>query len=409
MQKLTTLPNGLRIVTREMPSVETVAVGLHCTVGSRYETVRENGLAHLFEHMVFKGAGGRSTRALAEAVEDVGGDLNAMTGREGTVFSARLLAGDLPLGMNLIADMILDPHFDVDELEREKGVVLQELAEVNDMPGDLIFDDLQAAAYPDQPMGRSILGDAASIGGLNQSDLVAWRDRHYRPGEMIVVAAGNLEHDQIVDIAAKRFGPLGGGDAAALEGARFSAARTARHRHIEQAHLTLAWPGPALRETGLFAARLFGEAVGGGMSSRLFQELREERGLAYTVFASHAPFLDTGLFTVYAATAERDSREALSLMQDILRSAPETLTQAELDRARALAKSGLLMSLESCEGQASYIARQLLVEGRMIEPSEVVKRIDAITLDEVRTAGAVMMAGNPAEATIGAVSEDDAA
>ncbi|MGB7406204.1 MAG: pitrilysin family protein, partial [Pacificimonas sp.] len=167
-QTLTTLPNGLRVVTREMPSVETAAVAIHTEAGSRHETARENGLAHLFEHMVFKGAGGRSARELAERIEDVGGDLNAMTGREGTVFSARLLAGDLTLGLDLLADMIRAPHFDEGDLVKERQVVLQELEEVRDTPNDLVFEDLQLAAYPDQPLGRSILGDETSLDGLTR-------------------------------------------------------------------------------------------------------------------------------------------------------------------------------------------------------------------------------------------------
>ena len=402
MQRLSTLPNGLRVVTREMPSVETVAAGLYADVGSRYEAERENGLAHLFEHMVFKGAGGRSARQLAEAVEDVGGDLNAMTGREGTVFSARLLAGDLKLGIDLIADMILDPHFDPDELEREKQVVLQELGEVHDAAGDLVHDDLQEAAFPGQPLGRSILGDAGSVAGLTRDDLVRWRDVHYAPAAMIVVAAGRLSHDEVVALAEARFGGLRRPPAPAAERGSFAPGLTGRERATEQAHLTLGWQGPPVGAPGLFAARLFGEAVGGGMSSRLFQELREERGLAYSVYASHAPYADTGLFSVYAATPRAEAERTLQLIRDTLAEAAAGLTQAELDRARALAKAGLLMALESCEGQASYIARQLLLHGRTVEPAEVVAEIERLTLDEVRAAGAALIAGPAAQATIGA-------
>ncbi|MEE4349232.1 MAG: pitrilysin family protein [Pacificimonas sp.] len=403
MQRLTVLDNGLRVVTRHMPSVETVAVGLHCDTGSRREAARENGLAHLYEHMVFKGAGGRSARALAETVEDAGGDLNAMTGREGTVFSARLLAGDLDLGLDLIADMIRDPHFDGTELEREKQVILQELAEVNDNPSDLVFDDLQAAAFPAQPLGTSILGTAESLAGLTRDDLIAWRDTHYAPDSLIIVAAGALEHDELAAHAERRFGDLKPAPRPALDPARWTIGRQERRRETEQVHLTLGWQGPGVYDDNLFAARIFAEAVGGGMASRLFQELREERGLAYTVYASHAPFSDTGLFTVYAATAPGDAAETRDLIRSVLTEAAETLDERELSRARALSKSGLLMALESCEGQASYAARQLLVHGRLVEPAEVVEELDALTLDEVRAAGAALIAGEPAEARIGAI------
>jgi|TARA_R100000501_G_scaffold4652_1_gene9921 predicted Zn-dependent peptidase len=402
MQRLTILPNGLRVVTREMPSVETIAVAVHADAGSRHETARENGLAHLFEHMVFKGAGGRSARQLAEVVEDVGGELNAMTGREGTVFSARLLAEDAPLGLSVIADMIRRPHLDEEELVREKQVVLQELGEVRDNASDLVFDDLQEVAFPDQALGRSILGDEASVEGLTGGDLRSWADRHYRPATMLVVAAGKLDHDRIVNEAEACFGDMSGGTAPVAEVARFRNGQMHRDRATEQAHLTLGFAGPSLTDKTLFAARLFGEAVGGGMSSRLFQELREERGLAYSVFASHTPFADAGLFTAYAAARKRDADDAMALMRDVLEGAVDTLTQAELDRARALAKSGLLMALENCEGQAGYVARQVLIHGKTIEPSEVVEQIDRLTLEEVRAVGAAMLSGEPAIATIGA-------
>ena len=402
MQRLTTLDNGLRIVSRTMPSVETVAVGLQCDAGSRRENGRENGLAHLYEHMVFKGAGGRSARDLAEAVEDVGGDLNAMTGREGTVFSARLLADDLGLGLELIADMILDPHFDPVELEREKLVIEQEMAEVNDNAGDLIFDDLQMACYPDQPLGRSILGSLESLRGLTRDDLIAWRDTNYEPGSLIIVAAGALDHDELVNLAARRFGDLAPVTRPQVDPARFTPRAIDRTRPAEQVHLCLGWEGPATAAPGLFAARIFCEAVGGGMASRLFQELREERGLAYTVYATHAPFLDTGLFSVYAATAPADTNAARDLALKVLNEAADDLDERELSRARALAKAGLLMALESCEGQASYVARQLLVHGRLVEPSEVVDRLESLTLDEVRAAGKSLLASDPALAVIGA-------
>ena len=402
MQRLTRLDNGVRIVSRELPSVETAAVGLHCTAGARHEAERENGLAHLFEHMVFKGAGGRSARQIAEAVEDVGGDLNAMTGREGTVFSARTLAEDVPLGLDLIADMILKPHFDAAELEREKQVVLQELGEVWDTPGDLVYDELQEAAYPAQSLGRSILGDKASIHSLTVDDLFAWRDRQYGPDELIVVAAGAVEHDRIVDLAARRFGDLAPRPAATHAPAAYSGGKTLRTRPTEQAHIVVGWEGPGVMSKGILAARLFGEAVGGGMSSRLFQALREDRGLAYTVYATHTPYSDTGLFTAYAATPREDAAAALDLMETEIAGAADGLTQPELDRARALAKSGLLMALESCEGQASYCARQLLVHGRLVEPAEGVADIEAITLDQVQAAGQKLLASPKVISVVGA-------
>jgi predicted Zn-dependent peptidase len=402
MMRLTMLSNGLKVASRTMPEIETVTVGLFADVGSRHEAVHESGLAHLFEHMVFKGAGGRSARAIAEVIEDVGGDLNAATSRDSTLFSARLLSDDLALGVEIIADLVRHPHFEDVELEREKRVVLQELGEARDTPGDIVFDHLQAVAFPGQALGRSILGDERSLAGLARGDLERWRRERYRPDGLMVVAAGKVDHAALVDIAEARFGDLVPVPAAPVERAMFAGGSFSDARRFEQAHLTLAWPGPKALSDDYFAARLFADAVGGGMSSRLFQSLREERGLAYSVYASLQAFDDIGMLSVYLATARRDAAAALALVREQLHSAAAALQPAELERARSLVKAGLLMSLESTEGQAAYVARQLSLHGRLVEPAEVVAQIDAITLDEVRAAGAAMLAGPEARASVGA-------
>lgn len=401
MMKLTTLDNGLRVASRAMPGFETVAVGLYADVGSRHEPARLNGIAHLYEHMVFKGAGSRSAREMNEAVEDVGGDLNASTDREGTNFTASLLAEHLPLGIELIADMILKPHFRAEDLAREKEVVLQELGEARDTPSDIIFDDLWMAAYPDQPLGRSVLGDEASIAGIAPDDLHAWRDQRYRAGSLYLVAAGKVDHDALVRLAETHFAALPEGRLAEAEPARFAGSSRASRPRADQAHLTAAYAGPAIHDPDYYAARLFSDAVGAGASSRLFQAVREERGLAYSVWSTLAPYRDTGLFYFYAATARREAAAAGALIAEIVAATAADATPRELDRAKAQAKAGLLMSLESAWGQASYVARQLSLHGRLSEPAEIVRAIDAVTLDELRAAGAKMLAGPRAGATIG--------
>lgn len=401
MMKLTILDNGLRVASRAMPGFETVAVGLYADVGSRHEPARLNGIAHLYEHMLFKGAGGRSAREMNEAVEDVGGDLNASTDREGTNFTASLLAEHLPLGIELIADMILRPHFRAEDLAREKEVVLQELGEARDTPSDIIFDDLWMAAWPDQPLGRSVLGDEASVMGIAPDDLFAWRDQRYRAGSLYLVAAGKVDHDVLVRLAEARFGGLPEGMLDAPEPARFAGSSRASRPRADQAHLTAAYAGPAIHDSDYYAARLFSDVVGAGASSRLFQAVREERGLAYSVWSTLAPYRDTGLFYFYAATARREAAAAGALIADIVAATATDATPRELDRAKAQAKAGLLMSLESTWGQANYVARQLSLHGRLSEPAEIVRAIDAVTLDELRTAGAKMLAGPRAGATIG--------
>jgi predicted Zn-dependent peptidase len=399
--RLTTLESGLRVASHTMPDLQTAAVGLFAEVGSRAEPAPLNGIAHLFEHMVFKGAGGRSARDLNEAIEEVGGDLNAATDRDGTSFTATVMAEHVPLAVELIADMILRPHFAQIDLEREKDVVFQELAEARDTPSDMVFDELWAAAFEGQALGRSILGDEATIGAVTVGDLGHWRDLHYRAQGVSLVAAGKVDHDQLVELAAGHFAALPAGPAAGYEPARFvGGTRFGRHP-TEQAQLTLGFPAPNDTAPDYYAARLFSDIIGSGASSRLFQQVREDRGLAYSVSSTLHPYEDVGLFYIYAATARSQAAAALQLIEEIVAGTASSVTQRELDRVRTQARAGLLMSLETPWGQAHYVARQLAVYGRLVDPAEVVERLLAVTLDEVRAAGAHMVVGPCARATIG--------
>ncbi len=402
MTRLSTLANGLRVVSRTMPHVDTVAVALHVDAGARHEGADVNGVAHLFEHMVFKGTATRTARVIAEVIEDVGGSLNAYTARDMTVFHVRLLKEDLALGVEVIADLVTHPLFDADETEREKQVVLQELGEARDTPDDIVFDHLQEAAFGGHTLGRSILGTDASIASLGPAALRDWLGGQYRAGSCVLVAAGAVEHDELVALAERWLGGLPAGVRAATVPAAFTGGVHNDRRKFEQAHLTLGLAAPGHGDPGHDAALLFANAAGGGASSRLFQELREERGLAYSVYASTTPYADTGLFSVYLATAKRDAAKALALTDTVLAATAATLSQAELDRARAQVRAGLLMSLEAPGGWSEYLARSLLVHGRLVPPAEVVERLAAVTVDEVRAAGAAMLAGPRARADVGA-------
>jgi predicted Zn-dependent peptidase len=401
MMRLTTLGSGLRVASRSMPGLETAAVGLYADAGSRHEPAPVNGIAHLFEHMVFKGAGGRSAREISEAIEDVGGELNACTERDGTSFTATVMAEHVPLGVELIADMIRRPHFTPAELEREKDVVLQELGEARDTPNDIIFDELWEAAFADQPLGRSILGDAASVGRITVEDLHAWRTERYRAGSLVLVAAGKVDHDALVALAERHFEGLPEGEQGEHEPAAYTGGARIGRLKSEQAHLALGMPAPAQRAPDYFAARLFSDIVGGGASSRLFHQLREDRGLAYSIYSHLQPYSDAGIFYVYAATARRQSAAAAALIEEVIAKAAEDATPRELERVRTQARASLLMSLETPWGQAHYVARQLGVYGRLVDPSEVVAKLAEVTLDDVRAAGARMIAGPRARATIG--------
>jgi predicted Zn-dependent peptidase len=401
MMQLTTLSNGLKVASRQMPGIETAAVGLYADTGSRHEPAHLSGIAHLFEHMVFKGAGGRSAREISEAIEDVGGDLNAATDRDSTSFMASVLAEHLPLGIELIANMIVKPHFNPLELEREKDVVLQELGEARDTPSDIIFDDLQSAAFSDQPLGRSVLGDEESIEAIKVADLHGWRGDQYRGGNLSLVAAGKVDHERFVELADSFLGSLPAGSNGAPEPARFTGGNRVGRNICDQAHLALGFAGPAQLDGDYYAARMFVDVVGGGMSSRLFQQLREDRGLAYSIYAMLQPWRDAGLVSIYAATARSQCAASAQLVEDIVADAAQTITDRELKRVRTQARAGLLMALESPWGQAHYVARQLSLYGRLVDPAEIVTDLEKVDLDQVRAAGNRMLQGPRARATIG--------
>jgi predicted Zn-dependent peptidase len=401
VNRISKLANGLTVISRTMPGLETASVGLFASVGSRHEEQRLNGLAHLFEHMVFKGAGGRSARALSEAIEDVGGELNAYTERDATSFTAAVLGEHLGLAVELLADLVARPHFEEADLAREAEVVLQELAEAEDTPSDIIFDNLWSAAFADQPLGRSILGSEASVRAITTGDLFAWRDHHYRGGGLVLAAAGQVEHERLVELAERHLGGLAPGRGPAPDPGRFTAGRRHGRAKADQAQLTAAWAGPAIRDEWSLAGRLFADIAGGGTSSRLFQAVREERGLAYTVSAGLHGHEDVGLFSVHAATARAQGQVALSLIEEVLHETAASLDQRELDRARTQVRAGQAMARETPWGQASLNARQWLIHGRLIDPAELVAKLAALSVDEVRAVGAGMLAGPRAEATLG--------
>ena len=402
MMHLTTLPNGLRVASRPMRSVETIAVGLYAATGSRHEPAQLNGVAHLFEHMVFKGAGGRSAREISELVEDVGGDLNASTDRELTAFYVSLLAPDLALGVRLLADLVRRPHFEARHLELEKKVVLQELAEARETASDIVFDHLQEAAFPGQALGRSVLGSEQTIRSIRVEDLHDWLQSQYVPAGLVLVAAGKLDHNRLLDLAGQAFGDMPASKLARADDGRFIGGQRSERRKSDQAHIAIAMSAPEWGAADAYASQLFADVVGCGSSSRLFQQLREEQGLAYSVSAGAQNFSDTGLFWNYVAADRAHAVLVHDEIERVLAEAASGLEQRDLQRARALAKAGMMMSLESCWGQASYLATRLLRDGRLIEPHEIVERLDRILVDEVRDVGARMLAGPRAVGSVGA-------
>ncbi|MFN3371399.1 MAG: M16 family metallopeptidase, partial [Sphingomonadaceae bacterium] len=368
--EITRLANGLTVASLAMPGKATAAVALHADVGARHERACEHGLAHLFEHMVFKGTLSRDARQIAEAIEDVGGVLNAWTSRETTCFHARVLAEDLDLATTLIAEMIREPRFAPADFESEREVVLSEIGESLDMPDDLVFDHLHETAYPAQGLGRPILGTPDSLAGLAPADLARWRDTHYRGAGLFLVAAGKVEHAALVARAEALLGDLPAAPHPPAEPARWQGGARREGQRGEQVHVALGFEGPAATDPGYHAAQLFAVALGGGLSSRLFQEVRETRGLAYSVSAAHAPHADSGMLSLYCATRPKDAAAALDLARAVAADLAETLSPAELARARAQLRAGVLMGLEGCAGQADWLGRSLLPLRPIIPPTK---------------------------------------
>lgn len=399
--RLHRLANGVTIAVEPMAQVETLAVGLYADIGSRAEPAALTGLAHMVEHMVFKGAGARDARQIAEAAEDVGGQLNAWTSREATTFHARLMPGDLALGVDLIADLVRDPHLDADELEREKQVVLAELGEARDTPDDIVFDHLAAAAHPGQAYGRPVLGEPATIAAIDTAALRGWLATQYRPDALIVAAAGAVDEDALLRLAEARFGDLAPGAPPPFEPATFAGGTVADARRFDQVHIAFAHPGVDQRHADVHALSLFAGVAGGGMSSRLFQEVREARGLAYSVYAWAQAAADTGQLGVYLAATKGDAPRAFALARDVLARTAETLDEAELARAKAQARAGLLMGLESVQSRCDHLARSIQVQRRIVPVAETIAAIEAVDLAQARRVGQVAIGGGLATASVG--------
>ncbi|AJE45951.1 M16 family metallopeptidase [Celeribacter indicus] len=401
--RLHTFPNGFRVVTELQPSMQSAAVGVWVLAGGRHERIEQNGIAHFLEHMAFKGTTRRSPLEIAEVLENVGGYLNAYTTRETTAYYARVLKDDVSLALDVIGDIVLNPVFDPHELEVERGVILSEIGQSLDTPDDVIFDWLQEAAYPRQPLGRTILGPAERVSAFSRDDLAGFVEEHYSPERMILSASGNVDHDRIVAEAGEIFGGLRPHGQDHADPARFEGGEFRKVKKLEQAHFTLAFEGPGYRDADIYVAQAATTALGGGMSSRLFQELRERRGLCYTIYAQSGAYFDTGLTTIYAGTSGEQVRELAEVTIDEMKRAAGEMTAEEVDRARAQIKAGLLMGLESPSSRAERNARMIGIWGRVPPLEETVARIDAVTLDQVRAFLAASGTGRASMALYGPV------
>jgi predicted Zn-dependent peptidase len=392
---ITRLANGLRVVSHDMPHLGTVSLGVWVACGARHEGDREQGISHLLEHMAFKGTSRRTAKQIAEEIEHVGGDLNAATSLDTTCYYSRVLKDDVAVALDVLADIVQNPLYSAEELEREREVILQEIAATRDSPDDMVYDLFQDAAFPDQPLGRPILGTPESVSAFKPDDLRGFLASRYRAGSMVISAAGNIRHETLVRLAEDMFGGLPAGETPPAVGASYVGGPRVSTRSFEQAHVVLGYRGLSYRDPDFYTAQVFSGLFGGGMSSRLFQEVREARGLCYSIYSSAWGLGDTGLFSIHASTGPGDVRKLVDVLRvEMARAEAEAPDEREIQRAKAQLKAGLLMSLESAASRAEQMGRQLLAFDRLLTPDELIERVDAVTAEGIRETASRLLAGS---------------
>ena len=406
--ELTQLPSGLTVVTESMPHLESVALGVWVKSGSRNEAEDEHGIAHLLEHMAFKGTGRRSARAIAEEIENVGGELNAATSTETTSYYARVLKDHVPLAVDMLSDILIESAFEEAELEREKHVILQEIGAANDTPDDIVFDKFSEMAFKGQTIGRPILGTPETVKQFTPDQIRKYLARNYTTDRMFVVAAGAVKHDEFVREVEKRFAKLPTKSEALFinEPAQYTGGEMRETRDLMDAQVLLGFEGKAYHVRDFYCSQILANVLGGGMSSRLFQEVREHRGLCYSVYAFHWGFSDSGVFGIHAATGGEDLPELVPVIVEELRKVADHVDAVEIDRARAQIRSQLLMAQESPAARAGQIARQMMLYGRPIPNEELMERLSGIDQDRLTDlAGRLFFDRTPTLAAIGPVDQ----
>jgi predicted Zn-dependent peptidase len=401
--EISKLSNGLTVVSDPMAGLESAALGIWVNTGSRNEQPGQMGVSHMLEHMAFKGTARRSARAIAEEIEAVGGVLNAYTSREQTAFHGRVLKADVPLALDMIGDILTNPTFEQPELERERQVVLQELGQARDTPDDIVFDHLQSEIFKGQPLGWPILGEEATVNAFDREMLKSYMASQYRLESMTLIASGAVRHDQIVALAEEKCAGLNPGAVPAMVPAQYAGGDFRALEDLEQAHLAFAFPGLSNRDPDYFVAQIYATALGGGTSSRLFQEAREKRGLCYSIYAFSNGFQDSGFLGIYAGTGESEAGEIAAVIAGEMQAIAGNLTEAEVSRARAQLKVSLLMGMERPGTRAEQIAGQLFALDRVQSAVEIVAQLDAIDVAMVKRYAARVIADAARGPTIAAV------
>jgi predicted Zn-dependent peptidase len=399
--EITTLKNGLRVISDHMDTVETVSVGAWVDVGTRDEAVAINGISHVLEHMAFKGTKRRSAYQIAESIEAVGGHLNAYTSREHTAYYAKVLKEDTGLAVDIIGDILQHSTMEAGELAREQAVIVQEIHQAHDTPDDIIFDHFQETAFPDQAMGRPVLGTAERVHAMDRDTVLEYMADHYSPSKMIISAAGKIDHADLVNMVEESFNALPQGITATREKAIYQGGAFREVRDLEQVHLVLGFDGLSYNDPDFYAASVLSTLFGGGMSSRLFQEVREKRGLVYAIYSFMSCFTDGGIFGIYAGTGADEAPQLIPLIRDEIEKVISDVTEDEIVRARAQLKASILMSLESTSTRCEQMARQFSLFGRPIPTAETVEKVEAVDLQAIRRVAAKLFSGPATQAAIG--------
>jgi len=385
LYKKTLLPNGVRIITEEIDHVRSAAIGIWVGAGSRDEREGFEGISHFIEHMFFKGTEHRSARALAESLEAVGGQLNAFTTKEYTCYYAKILDEDLDLAIDVLSDMFFSSLFDEKEIEKEKNVVIEEIKMYEDSPDELIHDVFSEHVWNDHPLGKPILGTEESIRSLNRDKIMHFLTEHYAPDNVVISVAGKINHEDVVAKLSPHFGTFKRGGRRVLEETpRGHTIEYNQKKDTEQMHIILGVPGLGQDDEDIYAMHIFNNILGGGLSSRLFQEIREQRGLAYSVYSYHSTYVDTGLFAIYAGTSPKNTQEVIAcILEELLKFKQKGISSEELVRIKAQIKGGLYLGLEAVSSRMSRLGKTELTYNRVLSPEEVVEKLENVTVEDV--------------------------
>lgn len=395
------LSNGLPVILDKVDTVQTVAMGVWCNVGSRFETPEISGISHFLEHMVFKGTTSRSALDISQEIESVGGSLNAYTSREVTGYHARVLSKDWKLATDILCDITLNATFDKEELERERGVILQEIGQTEDTPDDIIFDHFMEAAYSNSSVGRPVLGNRKSVSKISSEQLKHYLEAHYAPSSMVFCASGNIDQSQLIDFLESHLSKIKDQEIPEIDPAKYGGGTFSETRKLEQSHIVLGFKGVSYHDDDYYAMSILSMILGGGMSSRLFQEIREKRGLVYSIFSFPTFLKDGGLFSIYGGTSPEKAQELLTVTKDEIYKLSSTITDEEIRRAKNQLQASLLMGLESTVARCEHWAQSMLNFGHLRFQDEILSAIESVDNQQLQRLADKVFSSATTLATLG--------